>query len=556
MTSFVTLSLNPSIDVASEADLVRPTNKTRTYNEVYSPGGGGVNVGRVLTELGGDVEVLCPAGGVTGALLEELLGKAGIKHRIIPIAGTTRISLTVYERKTGQEYRFIPNGPKLAEPEWRGCLEAVREVRCEYFVASGSVPLGAPSDILAQIAEIVAAKGAKFVLDSSGIGLRGTLERIPVYLVKPSHSEIEDLVGRRLDEAFAEDAAADLVKRGRAELVAVTMGASGALLATRNSMLRLWAPKVEARSAVGAGDSFLAAMVLALSEGKTHADALALAVAAGAAAVLRPGSTLARREDVMRLYEEISRQDGRNSSLIARNRQGDMHGDTRFFRPPAIAGSRGAAAARPVSGEGLSGAFRRADADRQAGAMELHAEGRPEAGQVVDLGRIQRAAAHQAPHATSTASPSGAKFDTNWEGVAVDDILADAGIDAPPTPYVLAHSFDGYSTNVPFKDLAGDKGMVATHLRGRADRARSRRPGAAARAAPLFLEVGEMGERAAVHRARRGRLLGAARLPHLRRSVARAALHGRLMMRAPAPPERLVWQEATVESHRRRRRRR
>ena len=58
------------------------------------------------------------------------------------------------------------------------------------------------------------------------------------------------------------------------------------------------------------------------------------------------------------------------------------------------------------------------------------------------------------------------KFDTNWEGVTIDTILADAGITAPPTPFVLAHSFDDYSTNVPFADLTGDKGMVATRYEG------------------------------------------------------------------------------------------
>jgi 6-phosphofructokinase 2 len=305
MPKFVTISLNPSIDVSSEADLVRPIHKTRTYNEVYSPGGGGVNVARVLTELGADVEVICPAGGVTGALLDELLEKAGVRRRLVPIAGTTRISLNVFERKTGQEYRFIPNGPKLSESEIAACLQAVRTSDCEYFVASGSVPLGAPPDILARIATIVRDEGARFVLDSSGIGLRGTLEHTPVFLVKPSHTEIEDLAGRRLDEESLVEAAADLVRRGRAERVAVTLGAAGAIFVTKDSRLRLWAPKVEARSAVGAGDSFLAAMLLAITEGRDDADTLAYAVAAGAAALLKPGSKLAHHDDVMRLYAEL-----------------------------------------------------------------------------------------------------------------------------------------------------------------------------------------------------------------------------------------------------------
>ena len=99
--SIVTLSLNPTIDVASEADLVRPTHKVRTSNETYDPGGGGVNVARVITELGGAAKVICPAGGFTGQLLDELLEKSGVPRQIIPIGGGTRISLTIFERKTG-----------------------------------------------------------------------------------------------------------------------------------------------------------------------------------------------------------------------------------------------------------------------------------------------------------------------------------------------------------------------------------------------------------------------------------------------------------------------
>ena len=117
------------------------------------------------------------------------------------------------------------------------------------------------------------------------------------------------------------------------------------------------------------------------------------------------------------------------------------------------------------------------------------------------------------------------KLDTPWQGVLIDDVLAAAGLDAPPTPYTLAHSYDGYSTNVPAADLVGGKAMIALRYAGRADSARSWRTGAAAGAASLFLEVGEMGEWAPIHRDRCGRILGAARLSHLWRSLARAALH-------------------------------
>lgn len=305
--AIATLSLNPTIDVSSDTDLVRPTHKIRTSDEEYEPGGGGVNVARVIQELGGDAIVICTAGGHSGRMLEELLALIPVPRMIVPIAGNTRISFTVFERKTGHEFRFIPNGPRLSKKEVAACLDTVRAADFDYFVASGSIPLGAPSDILAQVATIAAEKGARFVLDSSGAGLRVTLEEAPVYLVKPSLSEIEALAGRHLDQAGVVEAATDLVKRKRAEIVAVTMGAHGALVVTRKRTIRVMAPKMEAHSAVGAGDAFVGAMTLALSRGDDLEAALMLATAAGAATTLTPVAKVCAREDVTRLHKSVRR---------------------------------------------------------------------------------------------------------------------------------------------------------------------------------------------------------------------------------------------------------
>jgi 6-phosphofructokinase 2 len=306
--AIVTLSLNPTIDVSSETELIRPTHKIRTSNEEYEPGGGGVNVARVIIELGGEATLICPAGGFPGEMLDELLGAIPVPRRIVPISGNTRISFTVFERKSGQEYRFTPNGPKLSVAEIVACLDAIRLEPFDYFVASGSIPMGAPSDILAQIAEIVVGKNAKFVLDSSGAGLNLTLERGNVHLVKPSLTELEALAGRRLDHDGVREAATDLVRRGRAEIVAVTMGAAGALVVTKDKMLRIGSPKVEARSALGAGDAFVGAMTFALSQGRPIEEALMLATAAGAATALTPLAKVCAMPDVVRLHERVKRE--------------------------------------------------------------------------------------------------------------------------------------------------------------------------------------------------------------------------------------------------------
>jgi len=305
MTPILTICLNPAVDLSSEAELVRPVRKIRTTNENYDPGGGGINVARTIMALGGEAEALFLAGGTIGVLLDDLVDRSGVPHHRFPIKGSTRMAYTVHERKTGLEYRFVPTGPTVEPAELEPCLDFLRAYDGHYVVASGSLPGGAPDDILAKMADIAASKGVRFILDSSGAGLRTTLDRSRVYLVKPSRGELEELVGHELDEPGIRAAALDLVKRGAAELIAVTMGAEGAFLASADGAIRVPAIHVAVCSAVGAGDSFLGAMTLALTEGRSGEDALRFGIAAGAAAVMMPGTTLCRRDDVLRLYGHL-----------------------------------------------------------------------------------------------------------------------------------------------------------------------------------------------------------------------------------------------------------
>ena len=308
MSSLVTtLTLNPTIDLASEAETVHPVRKIRTSAERQDPGGGGVNVARVVRELGGETQAIILAGGVTGRFLEELLEEGGVPHRSIPIGGRTRISHTVLERKTGLEYRFVAEGPSVSEAEWQAALAAVAELRQGWLVASGSLPPGVPPDFYARLASQAARQGLRCVLDTSGEALGLALRQGGLELVKPSLGEFEALVGRPLREPTAQEAAAmDLVRAGGTRMVAVTLGSDGALLATAEGTLRLPALPVTVRGAVGAGDSFLAAMTLALARGDAPADAFAWGVAAGAAAVSNAGTAHPTRQEVAALRARIT----------------------------------------------------------------------------------------------------------------------------------------------------------------------------------------------------------------------------------------------------------
>jgi 6-phosphofructokinase 2 len=307
----VTLTLNPAVDLASTAESVRPVRKTRTFDETMDPGGGGVNVARVVRALGGETLAVVATGGVAGRLLEELLDAAGVPRRSIPVAGHTRISHVVADRASGLEYRFVPDGPALAEPEWRAALAALAEEPGGWVVLSGSLPRGVPPEIYAIAAREARARGQRVALDTSGAALRAAVEAVGMLdLIKPSLGEFEALVGRELKEAGAvEQAALEVARSGAAQLVAVTLGHRGAVLATAEGHAwRLPAPDVPVRGASGAGDSFVAAMVLALSRGEKPEQALAWGSAAGGATVAASGTAHARRADVEALYQQMRRQ--------------------------------------------------------------------------------------------------------------------------------------------------------------------------------------------------------------------------------------------------------
>lgn len=295
---FVTLTLNPTVDVGCDAAAVRPIHKVRTFGETYDPGGGGVNVARVLNELGARVTSVFCAGGLPGRLLEELLAETGVPCRAVPIAQRTRICMTVHDMAAGQEYRFVPEGPVLAEAEWHAGLAATLAINADWVVASGSLPRGVPDDAYARLTRAAVALGRRVALDTSGVALRAALGS-GLALIKPSLGECEALLGRKLATGREqEDAAAELVAQGAAERVAITLGRDGAILATREGVWRRGPVPVVARGAVGAGDSFVAAMVWSLARGDGPETALAWGSAAGAAAVTRTGTAHPARAEI------------------------------------------------------------------------------------------------------------------------------------------------------------------------------------------------------------------------------------------------------------------
>lgn len=295
--------------MSTAVDQVVAERKLRCDAPNPEPGGGGINVARVVRVLGGEATALWTRGGTAGTRLQALLDRLDLDHRPLPIAGETREHLIVFERSSGRQFRFGMPGPALDDAEQDACLQAVAalEPTPAYLVLSGSLPDAVPDDLYARFVR-AAPTGCRVVLDTSGPALAAGIAAAPD-LVKPNRNELAALTGAPVDDVADVRAAAHrLIAAHGVGAVVVSLGAGGALACAADGDWRAVAPPVRVRSAVGAGDSMVAGMVLALQRGEPLAAALRWGVAAGTAAVLTEGTQLCRPDDVARLHAAVDLQ--------------------------------------------------------------------------------------------------------------------------------------------------------------------------------------------------------------------------------------------------------
>ncbi len=307
MTDILTVTMNPALDVSTSTEKVMDTHKLRCTAAILHPGGGGINVARVLHRLGGDCLALYPAGGANGQRLRQLIDQEQVPSYCIPIAGETRESFSVHEHSSGRDFRFVLPGPELTPPEWQACLARLDALPTlpRYLVASGSLPPGVPVDFYAQLARLARARGSLLVLDTSGPALSAALAE-GVYLFKPSLRELRELTGLPLGTGQQQrEAAQQIIRDGQAQVVALSLGEDGALLVTADQALRAKSLPVAVASSIGAGDSFVGGLLWALSQHIALEQAFRYGMAAGAAALLAPGTALCQAADVERLHRDV-----------------------------------------------------------------------------------------------------------------------------------------------------------------------------------------------------------------------------------------------------------
>ena len=303
----VTLTINPSLDKSTNFTRLIAEQKIRCESPRYDAGGGGINVSKAILKLGGNSFCLYTSGGSSGEMLEELIKKEGIESIAIKTKNWTRENFIAFETQTKAQYRFGFPGNELSEMEQNKIVDFISTIKTDYLVISGSLNEGLPTDFYQKIAETAKTAAIKVIVDTSGESLRKVLET-GVYLIKPNIGELAKLIGvERLELPEVEKAAVNLIDKGTAEIVVVSLGAEGAILVSKDETHFIKAPKVEKKSTVGAGDSMVGGMVWALSQNKTLKEVIQMGVCCGSAATMNEGTQLFKREDVEVLLKEMQK---------------------------------------------------------------------------------------------------------------------------------------------------------------------------------------------------------------------------------------------------------
>jgi 1-phosphofructokinase family hexose kinase len=305
MESFdiVTITVNSALDKSTHFKGLVPEQKIRCEEPRFDAGGGGINVSKAISRLGGTSLAVFTSGGPTGKMLEELVRKESIAYEEVAVESWTRESFVAVDDNTNSQYRFGFTGGKISEEESERILETIAALKPKFLVASGSLNEGLSADFYSKIAEIAKKSNTKFIVDTSGEGLKKALE-VGVYMIKPNVGELAKLIGvERLELEEVNEAAKQIIAKGGAEIVVVSLGPQGAVLVTKDVYEFVPAPNVAKKSTVGAGDSMVGGMVWALSQNKSLKEVIRWGVACGSAATMNEGTQLFKFEDAKRLFE-------------------------------------------------------------------------------------------------------------------------------------------------------------------------------------------------------------------------------------------------------------
>ncbi len=301
-----TVTLNPALDRAITVEDIKFDDLNRIKQDMRYAGGKGIDVSRVIKELGGESIALGFIGGYGGLELQGRLINEGIICDFVKIAEETRTNVIVNDESSGRHMLLSAAGPRVRPQDVGEIFNKLSALtpKPSYVALSGSLPRGITPNIYAQLIKVINEQGGKAVLDTDDEPLRLGIKANP-YMIKPNKHELGRLINKEVKSPGDAVSAARKLNEKGINIVAVSMGKEGLIVVTKDVAFHCISPKIKVKSTVGAGDSLLAGIMFGLENEKPLKDAAILGTAAGTATVLTPGTELCHKEDIERLSKRI-----------------------------------------------------------------------------------------------------------------------------------------------------------------------------------------------------------------------------------------------------------
>lgn len=301
-----TITVNPSIDQHVLVEDLVKDDANRAKALFQDAGGKGLNVSKIVRELGGKTYAYALVGGFAGEWWKALVREIHIPFTSVSVNGDTRINTILTDIKDHTQTRISAQGPVIPHARVQTFLKKLLQHRPKPFLwaLGGSLSHRMPPSTYKEIISRLQRNGTPCILDTDNEALRIGIQAKP-FMIKPNEYEIQRLMNTNLKTLPDYlKAARSLVRKG-VRIVVVSLGRRGALFVTRDDAFQVTTPDVQVRSKVGAGDALIGGFALGLSRKMSLREAARLGVAASTSAVMTEGTTLCRKEDIPKLLPKI-----------------------------------------------------------------------------------------------------------------------------------------------------------------------------------------------------------------------------------------------------------
>ncbi len=288
-THCVTITLNPALDLTGDLDTLNVGSISLVKKSSLHPAGKGVNVARVLSDLGANVTVSGFLGADNQEMFCQLFEEIGANDQFVRVPGSTRINVKLVERNGDVSDINFPGIQidQAAIAAFEAKLEALCETH-EYFVFAGSLPPGVSPELCAKWLEMLNQRGKKVLFDSSRQALATGINAKP-WLIKPNDEELSEFVGQVLSTPKECQLAAQTLASKGIENIVVSMGADGVMWLNQGHWLQASPPKMSVVSTVGAGDTLVAGLCWGHMQQLEKTELISFATALSALAVTQVG---------------------------------------------------------------------------------------------------------------------------------------------------------------------------------------------------------------------------------------------------------------------------